>query len=251
MLEVVGNKAPGILRRCNLVGETTKAINNADLLLRIAKRRFKAALRDSSSGEGVIGNDGRLSWIMDAFTTSDNYPYSRHYPTSGNLVNYMRNSVKAVVDAYDGTTTFYVFDAEDPIVAAYRAIFPTLFRDASAMPAALRKHVRYPELLLELQAAVYGLYHMTDPEVFYNHEDLWTVATEVGMSRTHFSQRFRRTVGESPMRYLGRVRLSRAAGYLTTTNLTVYAIEANGALNPKQRHAMGQMPNWIEFVDLR
>jgi uncharacterized membrane protein (UPF0182 family) len=87
--------------------------------------------------------------------------------------------VKAIVDAYDGSTTFYVFDPEDPIIAAYRRLFPTLFKDASAMPAALRTHVRYPEQLLELQAAVYGLYHMTDPEVFYNREDLWTVASEV------------------------------------------------------------------------
>src|SRR5208337_2924085 len=85
-------------------------------------------------------------------------------------------------DAYDGTTTFYVFDTEDPIIAAYRRIFPSLFKDASTMPAGLRKHVRYPELLLKLQANVYGLYHMTDPEVFYNREDLWTVASEVGMS---------------------------------------------------------------------
>ena len=93
----------------------------------------------------------------------------------------MRNSVKVVIDAYNGTTTFYVFDKEDPIIAAYRRIFPSLFKDASAMPAGLRKHVRYPELLLKLQAEVYGLYHMTDPEAFYNREDLWTVATEVGM----------------------------------------------------------------------
>jgi uncharacterized membrane protein (UPF0182 family) len=93
----------------------------------------------------------------------------------------MRNSVKAVVDAYDGTTTFYVFDSEDPILAAYRGIFPSLFKDASTMPGWLRKHVRYPELLLSLQAEVYGLYHMTNPEVFYNREDLWTVATETGM----------------------------------------------------------------------
>ena len=74
----------------------------------------------------------------------------------------MRNSVKVVIDAYDGTTTFYVFDTEDPIIAAYRRIFPSLFKDASAMPAGLRKHVRYPELLLKLQAEVYGLYHMTN-----------------------------------------------------------------------------------------
>src|ERR1700723_1228320 len=129
----------------------------------------------------VLGDDGRLSWIMDAYTVSDSYPYSTHYQLDSNPVNYMRNSVKVVVDAYDGTTTFYVFDADDPIIAAYRRIFPSLFKDAALMPPGLRKHVRYPELLLKLQAEVYGLYHMTDPVAFYNREDLWTVATEVGM----------------------------------------------------------------------
>ncbi len=129
----------------------------------------------------VLGDDGRLSWIMDAFTVSDSYPYSTHYRLDNNSINYMRNSVKVVVDAYDGTTTFYVFDTDDPIVTAYRRIFPTLFKDAAMMPPGLRKHVRYPELLLKLQAEVYGLYHMTDPAAFYNREDLWTVATEVGM----------------------------------------------------------------------
>jgi uncharacterized membrane protein (UPF0182 family) len=132
----------------------------------------------------VLGDDGRLSWMMDGFTISDSYPYSSHFRLDSNSINYMRNSVKVVIDAYDGTTTFYVFDPEDPIVAAYRRIFPSLFKDAATMPTGLRKHVRYPELLLKLQAEVYGLYHMTDPEAFYNREDLWTVATEVGMSDT-------------------------------------------------------------------
>ncbi len=127
----------------------------------------------------VLDDQGRLSWIMDAFTTSATFPYSTHYPLNDNSINYMRNSVKAVVDAYDGTTTFYVFDSEDPIIEAYRGLFPTLFKDASAMPPGLRKHARYPELLLKTQAAVYGLYHMTDPAVFYNREDLWNVASEV------------------------------------------------------------------------
>jgi len=129
----------------------------------------------------IVGDDGRLSWIMDAFTTADTYPYSSHYTLGNTPINYMRNSVKVVIDAYEGTTTFYVFDSQDPIITAYRQIFPGLFKDAAAMPPALRKHVRYPELLLKLQAAVYGLYHMTDPQVFYNREDLWTVASEVGM----------------------------------------------------------------------
>jgi uncharacterized protein len=87
-----------------------------------------------------------------------------------------------VIDAYNGTTTFYVFDPQDPIISAWRQIFPQLFKDATQMPQDLRRHVRYPELLLRVQAAAYGLYHMTDPVVFYNREDLWTVASEVGMS---------------------------------------------------------------------
>jgi uncharacterized membrane protein (UPF0182 family) len=129
----------------------------------------------------VVGDDGRLSWMMDAFTTSDNYPYSSHYGLDGRSVNYVRNSVKVVIDAYDGTTTFYVFDTEDPILAAYCRVFPSLFRDAASMPEALHKHVRYPELLFKLQSEVYGLYHMTNPQVFFNREDLWTVATETGL----------------------------------------------------------------------
>jgi uncharacterized membrane protein (UPF0182 family) len=127
----------------------------------------------------VLSSDGRLSWIMDAFTTSDRYPYSRPYRLQDARINYLRNSVKVVVDAYDGSTTFYVVEPEDPILSAYRTLFPTLFKDVAAMPQDLRRHLRYPELLLALQAEVYGLYHMTDPEVFYNREDLWTVASDV------------------------------------------------------------------------
>jgi uncharacterized membrane protein (UPF0182 family) len=130
----------------------------------------------------VVGDDGRLSWMLDAFTTSDSYPYSTHYGLGNDQINYIRNSVKVVIDAYNGATTFYVFDPSDPIITAYRNIFPQLFKDASAMPADLRRHIRYPELLLRLQATAYGLYHMTDPVVFYNREDLWTVASEVGMT---------------------------------------------------------------------
>ena len=127
----------------------------------------------------VLDDGGRLWWILDGFTTTDRYPYSRPYVLGTRRVNYVRNSVKAVVDAYNGTTTLYVFDAEDPIVDAWRGVFPSLFRDAASMPSDLRKHVRYPEALLALQADVFGLYHMTSPEVFYNREDLWTVASAV------------------------------------------------------------------------
>ena len=126
----------------------------------------------------VVGNDGRLSWIMDGFTTSNSYPGSTHASLGEQEINYLRNSVKVVVDAYNGTTTFYVFDTADPVIGAYQRMFPTLFRPASEMPADLRQHVRYPEALLKTQSQLYGLYHMTNPEVFFNREDLWTVATE-------------------------------------------------------------------------
>jgi uncharacterized membrane protein (UPF0182 family) len=127
----------------------------------------------------VVTKDGRLMWIVDGFTTSESYPYARHYRLGNSRINYVRNSVKAAIDAYNGSVTFYVFDTDDPIVNSYRAIFPALFRDPSEISADLRSHVRYPELMLEVQAAVYGLYHMTSPDVFYNREDLWTVASEV------------------------------------------------------------------------
>ena len=126
----------------------------------------------------VVGADGRLSWIMDAFTSSDSYPGSTHATMSDGQINYIRNSVKVVVDAYNGTTTFYNFDPADPILCAWQQIFPSLFRPAADMPADLRAHIRYPEALLRIQAQLYGLYHMTNPEVFFNREDLWTVATQ-------------------------------------------------------------------------
>lgn len=192
-----GIKIGGFLRRILLAfdrGDLAKLPFSDDvtpesrLLMRRNVRSRVAALAPFLTFEQdpyvVVGDDGRLSWIIDAFTTSDNYPYASHYPFGNGQVNYLRNSVKVVIDAYNGTTTLYVFDPEDPIIAGYRRVFPSLFRDASEMPAGLRKHVRYPESLLTLQAAVYGLYHMTDPEVFYNREDLWTVASEVGMANS-------------------------------------------------------------------
>src|SRR5262249_542266 len=97
-----------------------------------------------------VAADRRLSCILHPFTAAHSWPHSSRYALGSAVINYMRNSVKVVIDAYDGTTTFYVFDPQDPIITAYRQIFPVLFKDAAAMPAALRKHVRYPELLLKL-----------------------------------------------------------------------------------------------------
>ncbi len=113
---------------------------------------------------------GRLYWIYDAYTTSTRYPYSTR---AAGGVNYIRNSVKMVIDAYEGTTTAYLADPADPIVATYGRIFPSLFKPLAEMPAEIRQHVRYPEDIFGVQARVFATYHMTQPAVFYNREDLW------------------------------------------------------------------------------
>ena len=121
----------------------------------------------------VVSN-GRLVWIQDAYTTTENYPYSTPVPPPGDL-NYIRNSVKIVIDAYDGTTTLYLAEPTDPIALTIARIFPGLLRPLSDMPADLRRHVRYPEDIFRIQAAVYTTYHMTNSTVFYNKEDQWQV----------------------------------------------------------------------------
>lgn len=128
----------------------------------------------------TITSDGRLVWILDGYTTSNGHPYSRRIQIEGfGAVNYMRNSVKATVDAYDGSTRLYVFDSSDPVLGAWRNIFPQLFSPASAMPADIRAHARYPETLFRVQAEIYRTFHMTDPQAFYNKEDLWDLARTV------------------------------------------------------------------------
>jgi len=143
--------------------------------------------------------DGRLHWIIDGYTTSRYYPYSQPFSVRGAAmnedpgrsfrpfisaasyldgVNYLRNSVKAVVDAFDGTVELYVFDPEDPVIQVWRSIVPELFANKEEMPRQLLEHVRYPADLLLVQGLMYAKYHMTNPEVFYNQEDLWVRATE-------------------------------------------------------------------------
>jgi uncharacterized protein len=130
----------------------------------------------------VVSNDGRLFWMIDAYTESSYFPYSTHHNVADNSINYIRNSVKTVIDAYNGTVHFYVFDNQDPLLAAYRGIFPGLFRDASEMPADLRAHVRYPETLIRAQGEVYSLYHTHNPKVFFQREDVWSVAQHVTLN---------------------------------------------------------------------
>jgi uncharacterized membrane protein (UPF0182 family) len=124
----------------------------------------------------VIAQEGRLFWIIDGYTTSGRYPYSE--PT-GRLGNYIRNSVKAVVDAYDGTVTFYLSDPEDPIILAYAKAFTALLKPLEQMPEDLRGHIRYPQDLFIIQARMYATYHMQDPQVFYNKEDLLSIPGKV------------------------------------------------------------------------
>jgi uncharacterized membrane protein (UPF0182 family) len=126
----------------------------------------------------VVNREGRLYWMIDAYTTTETYPFARHHDLEGSAVNYIRNSVKVTVDAYDGGVTFYVFDSDDAVLRAYRNVFPSLFRDAARMPEDLRAHVRYPETLLGAQADVYSLYHTDDAKVFFQREDMWSVARE-------------------------------------------------------------------------
>ena len=131
----------------------------------------------------VVTNEGRLFWIIDAYTESTTFPYSRHYRAGNQSVNYIRNSVKVTVDAYNGTVDYYVFDPEDPLIKAYRVTFPALFKDANQMPADLRAHVRYPETLIRTQGDVFGLYHTTNPTVFFQREDVWSVARQISTGR--------------------------------------------------------------------
>jgi uncharacterized protein len=130
----------------------------------------------------VVADGDHYSYIIDAYTSSSNYPYSEAYRGSLPWLqgrNYLRNSVKAVIDAYDGSVAFYVFDNHDPIIRAYRQMLPGLFRERSEMPTNLQRHVRYPEDLFTVQAEMYGTYHMTNPMTFYNREDRWEVPHEL------------------------------------------------------------------------
>lgn len=147
----------------------------------------------------VLGDDGKLYWMIDAYTTSSYFPYSEVFHSTERIgykegettrtlttntapelngLNYIRNSVKVVVDAFNGSTDFYIFDENDPLIKVWDNIFPGLFKNKSEMPAGLINHIRYPIDFMMVQGLMYAKYHMTDPTVFYNQEDLWIRATE-------------------------------------------------------------------------
>lgn len=129
----------------------------------------------------IVIDHGRLKWIIDAYTTSNSLPYSSQYPSQD--FNYIRNSVKVVIDAYDGTVDFYAMDPTDPVLQTYRKIFPGVFKDISQMPKSLVAHLRYPETLFTIQSNMLRNFHMTNTSVFYNKEDAWDVAKELFTSK--------------------------------------------------------------------
>lgn len=147
---------------------------------KISERVAKVApfLRLDGDPYLVISPEGRLFWFLDCYTMSHHFPYSE--PTR-NLGNYIRNSVKAVVDAYDGTISLYISDPKDPLIQTYAKIYPDVFKPLEAMPPELRQHIRYPEGMLSIQARMYNTYHMEDPQVFYNKEDLWSIPRVAGI----------------------------------------------------------------------
>ena len=133
----------------------------------------------------IVINDGKLFWMVDAYTISDKFPYSQPYKDG---YNYIRNSVKITINAYTGDVNYYVIDKKDPLLKTYMKIFPNLFKDISEMPKGLLQHVRYPMYMFKVQAELYSTYHMTDPQVFYNKEDKWTIPHEIyGESETEMS----------------------------------------------------------------
>jgi uncharacterized membrane protein (UPF0182 family) len=126
----------------------------------------------------LVLSDGKLYWIQDAYTVSDRFPYSEPYEKWFQRLNYVRNSVKVLIDAYEGSVRFFVADSLDPVLQLYRHSFPGVFNELKDLPEGLREHLRYPEDLFAIQAEMYRTYHMVDPQVFYNQEDLWSSPQE-------------------------------------------------------------------------
>jgi len=126
----------------------------------------------------IVISDGKLYWIIDAYTLSDRYPYSQSIDKNTST-NYIRNSVKVIIDAYNGTTDFYISDPDDPIINTYAKIFKTLFKPLDSMPENLRTHLRYPQTLFDIQTEIYSKYHIKDAKEFYNKSDVWDIATQI------------------------------------------------------------------------
>jgi hypothetical protein len=202
-----------------------------------------------------VAVDGGIKWMIDLYTTTNDYPYAEKADTdqlannSGlrHDFNYVRNSVKATVDAYDGTVTLYVMDHHDPIVAAYQKAFPKLFTDGSEMSDSLKAHVRYPEDLFRIQTTAYGRYHLTDPDNFYTQEDAWRVARDPGTAGAEASTQVTDQQGQPT----GQERAARIAPYyqmLQLPNLQADAItdtSPDASAAPPTPGALSQDPEMV------
>jgi uncharacterized membrane protein (UPF0182 family) len=165
------------------INSNTKLLMERDIRARVTKLAPFLQF-DADPYPVVLGN--RTVWIMDGYTTTDMYPYGQTLGTEGSLTsgfNYVRNSVKVTIDAYQGTVTFYVFDKSDPIIQAYESAFPDLFTPASQMPDDIRAHLRYPEDLFKAQSSMFGRYHVTEPKRFYDGSAKWLVSPDPGSGR--------------------------------------------------------------------
>ena len=158
----------------NEVTANSKMLIHRNIIERVQKL---APFLTYDSDPYMVIDGGRLKWIIDAYTTSDALPYSNNYPDQD--FNYIRNSVKVIVDANDGTVDFYAVDSKDPILKTYMKIFPGVFKDLAGMPSSLKSHLRYPETLFSVQSNMLKTFHMTNSSVFYNKEDAWDIAKEL------------------------------------------------------------------------
>ena len=157
------------------INEDSQIVINRNIQTRL-KKIMPFISYDSDPYIVINQEDGKLYWIIDGFTVDDKYPYSQPYPNS--KVNYMRNSVKIVVDAYNGDTDYYIYDETDPVIQTYSKIFKDLFKSKEEMPKGLANHIRYPKQLFEVQSEVYRIYHVENPDVYYNGEDIWDIGIE-------------------------------------------------------------------------
>ena len=168
------------------IDSSSKIIINRNVMDRV---RTIMPYLDYEDDPYMVTVDGKLYWMIDAYTSSAYYPYSEAY--GENNTYYIRNSVKVVVDAYNGDVDFYIVDEKDPIAATFAKIYPTLFKSFDQMPEGLKAHIRYPNYLFQIQASVYGKYHMEDVNVFYQKEDVWDIASEIyGMEKQQMSPNY-------------------------------------------------------------
>ena len=158
------------------ITKDSKVLFNRNIIERVTAL---APFLEYDSDPYVVINDGKLLWIIDAYTVTNEFPYSENIVG----INYIRNAVKVVIDAYNGNVDFYIIDKGDPLVQNYAKIFPELFKDFDEMDEDLKEHIRYPEDLMRVQTKIYGTYHMKDPQVFYNREDVWRTPKEIYRSK--------------------------------------------------------------------